>query len=178
MSVAEGKVKDKAYVASFPLLINVSGQPTYFMALKDNDQINQQFAMVNVRNFNKLFVVGDDLANCLDQYNKLLKTEGIMVDIDVSDIVQPDNGDVNQETDKIVTVTGAVAEIRTAVIGGESWYYIRLANEDVFYSIAASKASDAIIMNANDNITITFTVVEGSAKIIKADLVSLVQILE
>ena len=178
MSVAEGKVKDKAYVASFPLLINVSGQPPYFMALKDNDQINQQFAMVNVRNFNKLFVVGDDLANCLDQYNKLLKTEGIMVDIDVSDIVQPDNGDVNQETDKIVTVTGAVAEIRTAVIGGESWYYIRLANEDVFYSIAASKASDAIIMNANDNITITFTVVEGSAKIIKADLVSLVQIVE
>ena len=178
MSVAEGKVKDKAYVASFPLLINVSGQPTYFMALKDNDQINQQFAMVNVKNFNKLFVVGDDLADCLGQYNALLKAEGIMVDIDVSDIDQPDNGDVDEVPDKTQTVTGVVAEIRTAVIAGESWYYIRLADGDAFYSIAASKAADAIIMNANDNVTVTFTIVEGTGKIIKADSVQIVQIVE
>ena len=175
MKVAEGKVKDKAYVASFPLLINVSGQPTYFMALKDNDQINQQFALVNVRNFNKLFVVGDDLADCLDKYNKLLRAEGITVDIDVSDIEKPDNGEPKPDVDEPKTVTGAVAEIRTAVIGGESWYYIRLAEEDVFYSIAASEASDAIIMNVNDNITVTFTVVEGTGRIIKADSVQVVE---
>lgn len=171
MSVAQGKVKDKAYVASFPLLINVSGEPTYFMALKDNDQINQQFAMVNVKNFNKLFVVGDDLADCLAQYNALLRTEGITVDIDVSDIDKPDNGNGDEQPDEIKTVTGAVEEIRTAVIGGESWYYIKLVGEDVFYSIPASKAADAIIMNANDNVTVTFTVVEGTGKIIKADSV-------
>ncbi len=169
MSVAQGKVKDKAYVASFPLLINVSGEPTYFMALKDNDQVNQQFAMVNVKNFNKLFVVGDDLADCLAQYNALLKTEGITVDIDVSDIDKPDNG--QEQPDETKTVTGVVAEIRTAVIGGESWYYIKLVGEDVFYSISASKAADAIIMNANDNITVTFTVAAATGKIIKADSV-------
>ncbi|HZK38713.1 MAG TPA: hypothetical protein VFD23_01010, partial [Clostridia bacterium] len=171
MAVAEGKVKDKAYVASFPLLINVSGQPTYFMALKDKDQINQQFALVNVRNFNKLFVVGDDLADCLDKYNKLLRAEGITVDIDASDIEKPGNGDKEPDKDESKTVTGAVAEIRTAVINGESWYYIRLADQDVFYSISASKASDAIIMNTNDNVTVTFTVVEGTGRIIKADSV-------
>ena len=173
MSVAEGKVKDKAYIASFPLLINVSGEPTYFMALKDNDNVNQQFAMVNVKNFNKLFVVGNDLADCLGQYNALLKAEGIAVDIDVNDIDEPGNGGTEPEQDKVQTVTGTVAEIRTAVIGGESWYYIKLADGDVYYSIAASKAADAIILNTNDTITVTFTIVEGTNKIIKADAVKL-----
>lgn len=175
MSVAQGKVKDKAYVASFPLLINVSGEPTYFMALKDNDQVNQQFAMVNVRNFNKLFVVGDDLADCLAQYNKLLSEADIKVDIDVSDIERPGNDSKDPVEVKTETVTGPVAEIRTAVIGGESWYYIRLVDGDVFYSIAASKAADAIIMSTDDNIMVTFTVVEGTGRIVKADTVQVVK---
>ena len=36
MESAEGQVQNLRYQATFPLLINVGGQPTYFMALKDN----------------------------------------------------------------------------------------------------------------------------------------------
>ena len=39
MSSAEGKVQHLGYKATFPLLINVGGQPTYFMALKESRQI-------------------------------------------------------------------------------------------------------------------------------------------
>ena len=36
MDSARGRVQNLGYKATFPLLINVSGQPTYFMALKDD----------------------------------------------------------------------------------------------------------------------------------------------
>jgi hypothetical protein len=35
MSSAQGVVQDLGYVATFPLLLNIKGQPTYFMALKE-----------------------------------------------------------------------------------------------------------------------------------------------
>ena len=38
------------YTATFPLLLNISGEPTYFMAMKDNAGLVKQYAMVNVRN--------------------------------------------------------------------------------------------------------------------------------
>ena len=32
---AQGKVQHLGYQATFPLILNIDGQPTYFMALKD-----------------------------------------------------------------------------------------------------------------------------------------------
>ena len=173
MTTAEGKVAAYKYVASFPLLINVSNQPTYFLALKDDNQVNQKFAMVNVQQFNKIFVVGDSLADCLTQYLTAMETAGIDIDINVNDIKDSDNN--GQPEQKTETVTGVVAEIRTAVIGGESWYYIKLTGSDIYYSIAASKAADAIILNTNDNVTVTFTVAAGTSKIIPADTLAVVK---
>lgn len=155
MSAAEGKVKDKAYTASFPLLINVSNQPTYFMALKDNNQVNQNFAMVNVEQFNKIFVVGDSLEDCLTQYLQAMKNVGIKVDIDVEDIDESNNGNGGAE-DKTETVTAVIEDIRTAVKAGESVYYFKLAGKEVYYSIAASKAEAAVILNKGDTVTFTF----------------------
>ena len=36
MDSAEGQVQNLGYEATFPLLLNVADEPTYFMALKDN----------------------------------------------------------------------------------------------------------------------------------------------
>ncbi|HOO26118.1 MAG TPA: CvpA family protein, partial [Clostridiales bacterium] len=170
MAVAEGKVKDKAYVASFPLLINVSGEPTYFMALKDNDNVNQQFAMVNVKNFNKLFVVGENLTDCLRQYNALLVAEGISVDINVEDIDETGK-DKDNTPDEFEKVQGKVAEIKSAVLSGESHYYIRLEGSAVYYTIAASKAPEVVILNVGDDVEISFNKADESARLIKANTV-------
>ena len=51
MSSAEGIVQHLNYTATFPLLLNVSSQPTYFIALKDNAQLVKMYAMVNVAQF-------------------------------------------------------------------------------------------------------------------------------
>ncbi|MEI6579015.1 MAG: CvpA family protein [Eubacteriales bacterium] len=172
MLAAEGKVKAYAFAASFPLLINVSNQPTYFMALKDSNEVNQKFAMVNVQQFNKIFVVGDSLADCLSQYLVALKNAGIKTDINISDL---DSGtDNNNPTDvKTKTVSGVIESIRTAVIGGESYYYIKLVGVDAYYSISASKAEEIIIANTGDKITAVIPVTTG--KIVPADSIKIVK---
>lgn len=170
MAVAEGKVKDKAYIASFPLLINVSGEPTYFMALKDNDNVNQQFALVNVKNFNKIFVVGENLTDCLSQYNNLLVAEGVSTDINVEDIDETgagkENGKDSEENRQ--AVKGSIADIRSAVLSGESHYYIKLEGESTYYTIAASKAPEVVVLNPGDTVEITFEKTDQASKTIKA----------
>lgn len=172
MLAAEGKVKAYNYTASFPLLINVSDQPTFFMALKDNNQVNQKFAMVNVQQFNKIFVVGDNLADCLTQYLNALEAAGIKTDID-PDKINNGDGNKNPDTEKTKTVTGTIEDIRSAVIGGDTYYYIKIAKDPTYYSIEASKAVDVIILNTGAKITVTFEAKEG--KIIPAESVTTVK---
>ncbi|MBQ9995274.1 MAG: hypothetical protein IJP32_02790 [Clostridia bacterium] len=52
MSAAEGSVQQYRYTASFPTLINVDGEATYIMVLKDASGIVKMYSMVNVRNYN------------------------------------------------------------------------------------------------------------------------------
>lgn len=51
MQSAEGAVQNLRYSATFPILINVSEQPTYFMALKDNAGTVKKFAMVDIQHY-------------------------------------------------------------------------------------------------------------------------------
>ncbi|MCG8453209.1 MAG: hypothetical protein MI717_08515, partial [Spirochaetales bacterium] len=48
---AEGKVQEKGYVASFPVMYNVQGRPTYACALKDKTGLIKLVALVSVENF-------------------------------------------------------------------------------------------------------------------------------
>ena len=53
---------------------------------------------------------------------------------------------------------GTVVEIRTAVIEGNSYYFIRLQNEDIFYSISAAQNRDVVTLNVGDTVTIEHAV--------------------
>jgi len=158
-------VQDLGYTAAFPLLINVSDQPTYFMALMDTEMVNQKFAMINVEKYNTIKVVGDSLADCLQLYLKALTNAGIKTDIDINDI---DDTDSNGSAAANKTATGLITEIRSAVLNGESCYYFRLAGSDVFYSISAAKAEEAVILNKGDNVTITYKATTKSKRIVPA----------
>ncbi|MGG7057735.1 hypothetical protein ACQPUZ_05490 [Clostridium tertium] len=52
MSSTEGKVQNLGDMASFPSLININNEWTYFIPLKDNEGLINQYAMVNVENYN------------------------------------------------------------------------------------------------------------------------------
>ncbi len=162
---AEGRVKDLGYEATFPLLLNIGGEPTYFLSLKDDSNIVQQYALINVAQYNnnKMGATGTDLAKCLASYVSALKESGIKVDINPDDVVinTPDNNqDVTVEYDEI---TGAINDIRTAVMGGESYYYIRVNGSASYYVISASSNEEVVIYNVGDNVKVTVEKGESAA---------------
>lgn len=76
MSSAEGQVQNLGYQAAFPLLLNVSGEPTYFLALKDGAGLVKKYAMVNIQRY-QIVAIGDTVAECEKAYVELLKTNHI-----------------------------------------------------------------------------------------------------
>ena len=76
MASAEGQVQNLKYQASFPLLLNISGEPTYFVALKDGAGLVKKYAMINVEKY-QWVAIGDTVQECERNYSQLLETNGI-----------------------------------------------------------------------------------------------------
>ncbi len=155
---AQGKVQQYGYRATFPILLNVSGQPTYFMALKDSSELVKMYAMVNVEQ-STLVGVGTSLAECTENYAAELEKNGVNVDVDVDSMGQEEVPDA--PADKTVEVAGTVAEIRSVITGGETYFYIRLADSETYYKVAVKDAEKIVILNVGDAITF---VVDKDAK--------------
>lgn len=158
MASAQGVVQDLGYTATFPLLLNIGGHPTYFMSLKDSSDLVKMYAMVNVSQY-QIVATGVTVAACESSYLSLLQQHGIPVDVgDGQDII------IDQSA-----VSGTVAEIRTAVLDGNTWYYVRLEGADTFYALAAKADQNVILLNVGDSISIQTTVgEEESGNIINA----------
>lgn len=158
MASAQGEVQDYEYAATFPILINIKGQPTYFMSLKDSGSIVKRFAMVNVQNY-QVAVTGNTIAECTEAYAEKLKQNNINININIDEIIDATEGNENTAEGTVAqyeTVKGVVTDIRTAVMGGESVYFIELDGKGVYYSIAASDAENVVIMNKGDKVTVKF----------------------
>ncbi len=116
MSSAEGQVQNLGYRATFPLLLNIADEPTYFMALKDAAGLVKKYAMVNVQKY-QWVAIGDTVQECEGNYTDLLNTNGIV----------SENAELYKE------VTGRIAAISPIVLEGTTHYYICLENnEDIF----------------------------------------------
>lgn len=153
---AEGVVQDLGYTATFPLLLNIGGQPTYFMSLKDSSQLVKMYAMVNVSQY-QIVAQGTTVAACESDYLTKLQARGIEVTTDGTNSAL-------EET----SVEGVVAEIRTAVLGGDSWYYVRLDGSNTFYAMAAASDRNVVILNVGDQVTIQITPSEENSAIVNA----------
>ncbi len=169
---AQGRVKDLGYTATFPLLLNIGGEPTYFLSLKDDSNIVQQYALINVAQYNnnKMGATGTDLKKCLESYVAALKGSGIKVDIDTDAVIDPSTNNNDEPAKEALTVSGTIADIRTAVMGGESYYYIKLDSNAAYFSIAASKDETVVILNKGDSVTVTY---EDEGAIIDAKSIKL-----
>ncbi len=144
---AQGVVQQYNYKATFPLLLNISGEPTYFMALKDKSNLVKQYAMVNVEQY-QVVATGNSLVECSKNYADLLREKGIIIDVAPLE-------EVEEQDKQQVEVSGTIADIKSAVVSGNSVYYIRLAESTTYYSISASDSEIAIILNVGDVVKIT-----------------------
>ena len=152
---AEGQVQHLGYNAPFPLLLTISEQPTYFMAMKDAAGLVKMYAMVNVSQY-QIVATGATVAECESNYRQMLANNGLIgeedTDIDSADRLQ---------------TAGFIAEIRTAVISGNTWYYFRLTpGGDTYFAISAAADQNVVILNQGDYVEVTFA--EGQGGIFNA----------
>lgn len=146
MNSAEGQVQNLRYTASFPLLINVANQPTYFMALKDATALPKKFAMIDIQRYQNV-AVGDTVADTQTAYETLLATNGVLTN-------ETDLTDVEEKT-------GTVTAVAQAVIDGNSHFYAVIDDEDVLYDFALPGLMNILKYNVGDQITFTYLKAEG-----------------
>ena len=145
MSSAEGAVQHLNYSATFPILLNISDEPTYFMALKDGAQLVKMYAMVNVGDY-QITATGSTVKACQSAYEQLLEENGIIV-----------TDHVEEEPTELESVTGVIADLRSAVINGNTVYFLALqGQEGVYYSISASQEPMAVLLNPGQEVTLGY----------------------
>ena len=171
---AQGIVSDKGWNATFPLLLNIDGEATYFMALKDNNVV-KSYAMVSVERVQDAVRSEDDanpdLEACLKAYVSKVKASTkrelkIEYDAVLPDALggNTDEGKTqnnNQNTKpSLLKVTGVITDIRTAVVNGNSIYYIAVDNNPVYYSISTAEDDNVVILNVGDTVNISYVASE------------------
>ena len=155
---AQGKVSDKGWKAAFPILLNIDGEATYFMALKDSANIVKSYAMVNVQQYNVVAIPAqenDDLASAVSEYIKGLKALSPSVVIDINFDVSSNKPAGGEDIGGLANITGVVSDIRTTVVSGNTYFYIELDNSGVYYYVAADVADMVVLFNKGDTITVT-----------------------
>eukprot|EP00831_Metopus_contortus_P068023 TRINITY_DN6077_c0_g1_i1.p3 TRINITY_DN6077_c0_g1~~TRINITY_DN6077_c0_g1_i1.p3 ORF type:complete len:176 (-),score=26.83 TRINITY_DN6077_c0_g1_i1:108-635(-) len=156
MKSAEGKVQQYGYTATFPYLINIQNEPTYFMTLKDANGLVKQYAMVNVKNYNNVGV-GDSLQSTLNKYLEGLTNTNISLE-----------GSNNEETK-----TGIVERIGLVIKDGNSIYDIKLKGDQNIYSVSTETAREVALTAVNDDVEIKYIKVENSKYIITKSFICL-----
>ena len=143
MDSAKGRVQNLGYTATFPLIINISGQPTYFMALKDGAGLVKSYAMLNIEKYQNV-AIGDSVLQCESNYIKLLKDNGIVEE-------------QQQEVKETKKVKDIISKIMPVVIDGNTHMYIMLSQSDSIYDVDVSKYVDIIKYSEGMEITLEYT---------------------
>ena len=131
MSSAEGQVQNLHYTATFPLLLNISGEPTYFIALKDDAGLVKMYAMVNVQRY-QIVAVGDTVSECEAAYTDLMYENGIK--------------EVEEDTREILSITAPITKIAQGVIDGNSHYYIMLEGSDDIFDVSVVEVGGQAVL--------------------------------
>lgn len=143
MASAEGQVQNLGYKATFPLLLNVGGEPTYFIALKDAAGLVKKYSMVNVEQY-QIVAIGDTIAECEKIYLNLIKAVGLS----------------DKESGDVLKITGIIRKIADSVQDGNTHYYILLDSSDDIFDVSVNDLIEIIKYNEGDQIT--FSYIPGS----------------
>jgi hypothetical protein len=140
MASAEGKVQHLGYKATFPLLLNIGNQPTYFIALKDAAGLVKSYAMVNIQQY-QIVAIGDTVSQCEKTYLEQMKLNGVSAG----------------NTEGMPKITGRITKIAEGVIDGNSHYFILLNNKNIIYDVNVADYLSIITYNVGDTITLTYS---------------------
>ena len=149
MGAAQGEVQEKGYTASFPSLINVSGEATYIMVLKDANGIVKMHALVNVENYS-IVATGVTQSDAKGAYLELLRQEGILKDEEV-----PTPPPAETKSAEII-----VQQTRIVTIEGESWVYF-YGNDGMVYKKMIREDESVLLIQDQGKYTVVYTETEN-----------------
>lgn len=139
MGSAEGQVQNLGYQATFPILLNISNEPTYFMALKDSAGLVKKYAMVNIQKYQNV-AIGDTVSACQDAYIKLLNTSGITAG---------NTGDSKK-------MTGTIQRIAQSVLDGNSHFYLVLNDHEEIFDVPVQDFLQVVTLQEGDKVTVEY----------------------
>lgn len=152
MSSAEGKVQNLKYTATFPLLMNIAGKPTYFTCLKDGAGLVKQYAMVNVEKYT-VVAIGSTVAACEEDYIQQLKENGV--------------AEVKEDKIELKSVSGKIQRMTQAVVEGNSHFYLLLEGNDAIFDASVTNVMDIVRYQIGDMITMEYKEGEKSNQVTK-----------
>ncbi len=170
---ATDAVQNYGYQATFPILLGIDGNPTYFMSLYGTGNTVKGYAFVSLEDKT---VVGTGLLDveksdakalngALESYIDALKEKGVANDVDKDDVMV-DESDLSSSDDNdsqaaddnpapsTLTVTGEVTDIKSSVNDGNTVYYLQINGN--YYYIKVTDAMEVLLINKGDTVTVEF----------------------
>ncbi|MCI9446678.1 MAG: CvpA family protein [Lachnospiraceae bacterium] len=154
MSSAEGQVQNLGYRATFPLLLNISGEPTYFMALKDDAGLVKMYGMVNIQKY-QWVATGNTIKECEKAYSKLLQNNGIASSLEKQSI----------------SVSGKITNFIPVNVEGNTHIYFALEGKDEVFDVDMTNTDllDIVKYQVGDTIKVLYTDDDYPAKVVKIE---------
>lgn len=158
MASAEGEVQEKRYQSSFPSLINVNGQPTYVMLLKDSNGITKLYAMVNVEQYN-IVATASTLDDCLISYQKKLSgnyasnTENQTETSESAETAADPSVMLDYSEEDIKNRSFAIKNIQYVEINGNTYVYLT-GGDGGIYKQKFEDNEYLLLLNVGDSVTV------------------------
>lgn len=152
MESAEGQVQNLGYKATFPLLLNIADEPTYFIALKDNAGLVKKYAMLNIQKYQNV-AIGDTVKQCEKTYLKMIRGSSAAV--------------AGENTKK---VSGVIKRMAQGVIDGNTHYYIVLeGHDDQIFDVPITDFLGIVKYDVGDRITISYNEAEPANTVVSVE---------
>lgn len=139
MRSAEGEVQHLGYEASFPSVINVEGQPTYIMVLKDKGSLVKQYALIHVERYN-IVVTATTQREVMAKYKNALIENGML------------SGAAQTVDSGGESIT--VKDVKYLVQDGNSYAYLISTKEEIF-KVDCSEFETVVLVSPGDRVTLS-----------------------
>ncbi len=158
MESAQGAVQEKKYTATFPILLNIAERPTYFMSLKDGAGLVKMYAFVDMEQY-QIVGTGNTVDEARQNYVNNLMDAGVQVD------------EAPEEDLQETTVSGVVAQVSSAVVDGNTKYYVMLQGDSTVYVLPVEMSSLLPFVKEGDTLSMVFAGEEEAAQLRSVEVV-------
>jgi hypothetical protein len=142
MQSAQGKVQEKGYVSSFPIMYNIDGIATYVMSMKDQAGLIKMVALVSVQDYS-IVGVGDNLKDAVRAYKAAYNNSG-------------NKNNITHKADKTKIQTGKVMRISEDVSGGNSYYFILINGAEKIFVGSSNISKKLPLTVEGDSISVQY----------------------